>query len=104
MNEYPTEEQLETIKAWDLLEKPVSELLEYVENLWKYPDRFRLTGKRVLRLYLSTGGWSGNEDVIDALHQNFIFWSMCWVKSVRGGHFWFEIRLKSFEEKAGGIR
>ena len=67
MNEYPREDELETIKNWDLLTKPVTELLEYIRQLWEYDDRFVLTGKSVLRLYLSTGGWSGNEDLVDAL-------------------------------------
>ena len=96
MIEYPTEHELKMIKKWDLLKKPVVGLLDYVQERWKYEDRFVLTGKHVLRLYLSTGGWSGNEDIIAALRQNFIFWSMCWEKSMRGGHYWFIIKLKAF--------
>ena len=100
-NPYPRENELETIQKWDLLEKPVTELLEYVRQLWEYDDRFiltgkRLTGKRVLRLYLSTGGWSGNESIIGALQQNILFWSLCWVKSQSGGHYWFVINLSQF--------
>lgn len=98
MNEYPREAELTVIKEWDLLIKPVIGLLEYVRAIWKYEDRFVLTGKKVLRLYLSTGGWSGNESIIGALQQNFIFWSMCWVKHVRGGHYWFVIKLNQFKE------
>ncbi len=90
-NEYPREAELSRIKEWDILKKPIKELLEYILPIWKYEDRFVLTGKRVLRLYLSTGGWSGNEDIIAALKQNFLFWSLCWVKSIRGGHYWFRI-------------
>ena len=97
-NKYPREEELITIKEWDLLEKPVIGLLNYVKELWEYDDRFALTGKKVLRLYLSTGGWSGNEDIIAALQQNFLFWSMCWVKHIRGGHYWFEIKPNQFKK------
>lgn len=100
-NEYPREEELKTIQEWDLLTKPITELLEYVWELWKYDDRFVLKGKRVLRLYLSTGGWSGNESIIGALQDNFLFWSMCWEKSIRGGHYWFKIPLNLFEQKGG---
>ena len=97
MNEYPREEELKIIEEWDFLNKPaVIEFLDYVRNLWKYDDRFVLTGKRILRLYLSTGGWSGNESIINALQKNFIFWTMCWVKHQRGGHYWFCINLKQF--------
>ena len=87
---YPTEEELEKIKKWDFKD-PIG-LLNYVERLWSYPDRFVLTGKRVLRLYLSTGGWSGNESVVGALRQN-LFWYFYWQKSQRGGHYWFKIKI-----------
>lgn len=100
-SEYPREDELTVIKEWDLLEKSITDMLDYVRNLWKYNDRFRLTGKRVLRLYLSTGGWSGNESIISALKQNFIFWSMCWEKHTKGGHYWFRINLKQFSQEKG---
>lgn len=98
-NEYPREEGLKTIREWDFSVKPIAGLLEYIRQLWKYDDRFILTGKRVLRLYLSTGGWSGNEDIIIALKQNFVFWSLCWQKSTIGGHYWFRIEPKLFVNK-----
>jgi len=92
MNEYPREDELITIGTWNVTEKPVRELLNFVEGLWKWPDwGFKLTGKNVLRLELHTGGWSGNEELIGALKQNYLFWSMCWLKSTRGGHYWFKI-------------
>lgn len=96
--EYPTEAELETIREWDLLKKPVAGLVEYVRDLWWAPDwGFHLKGKRVLLLQLHTGGWSGNEDIIAALKQNVIFWMMCWRKSTVGGHFWFRIRVPLFK-------
>jgi hypothetical protein len=107
---YPSEESLEAIKKWDLIDdthKKVHALLDFVEALWEYPERFswykslyrqrykfiKSDGTpdktKYRKLYLSTGGWSGNEDIIESLRLNFIFWSMCWAKSVRGGHYWF---------------
>lgn len=86
-NPYPREEELERIKNWDLLKSSVSSLLDFVESLWEYDDRFVRTNDT---LYLSTGGWSGNEDLIIALQGNFLFWSMYWKKSERGGHYWFD--------------
>ena len=98
-NEYPRDEELKRIADWDLLVRPVQELLDYVESLWKWEDwGFKLKGKRVLRLELHTGGWSGNEDIVGALQENFIFWSMCWVQSRRGGHYKFIIPLRLFRE------
>lgn len=88
---YPTERELKRIKEWDVLSDLMG-LLRFVENLWSYPDRFILKGKRVLRLYLSTGGWSGNEDIIRALRENHSFWWIGWQKSVVGGHYWFKFK------------
>jgi len=41
---------------------------------------------------VSSGGWSGCEDVIGALGENTVFWLMCWRSSRRGGHFEFETK------------
>ena len=92
-NGYPTEEELETIKNWDLVERPVIELIEYVRERWQYVDygAFELKGKRILKLELHTCGWSGNESIIKALQDNSLFWATCWEKSTRGGHYYFKI-------------
>ncbi len=87
---YPSDQSLRTIEKWDLLKHPVSELLDFVEPLWEYSDRFI---RHHHNLYLSTGGWSGNESIIGALQHNFIFWSMYWFRSQRGGHYWFNTSM-----------
>jgi len=93
-NNYPTNKELRMIKTWDY-KKGFIELAKYVASLWSYPDRVRFyyskdfRGSRIKKLYLSTGGWSGNESIIFALQQNHIFWIFCWQKSIRGGHYWF---------------
>ena len=93
--EYPTDEQLKIISEWDTLEKPVTELIDYVRALWWMPEwGFHLKGKRVLRLELHTAGWSGNEDIIGALLSNRPFWFLYWRKSTAGGHYWFTIRIR----------
>ena len=61
---------------------------------------FELKGKNVLRLRLSSAGWSGNEDRIEALTQN-MFWTCFWEKSMRGGHHYFKINLKKFFPTGG---
>ena len=93
MEEYPTEKILEFIKTFDLIKKPASELLDYIEKIWWTPGfGFHRESKgEMINLQLSTGGWSGNEDIIKALKDNFTFWALYWVMSKRGGHYWFEI-------------
>ena len=91
--EYPSEKELKTIKEWDVLKKPVADLLEFIKSIWWTPDwGFKLKGKEVLRLELHTGGWSGNEDIIRALQDNLMFFTLYWQKTYRGGHYYFEIR------------
>ena len=90
MANYPTEDELKHIKEFDVTQKPVYELLDYVENIWEYGDwGFHRTN---LTLNLDTGGWSGNEDIIGALQRNFLFWSMYWIEHRRGGHYKFSCR------------
>lgn len=87
---YPTEEELNIVKNWDC--KDPKGLVDYIESIWWMADwGFKLTGKKVLKLELHTGGWSGNEDIIDALQNTFLWW-LYWEKSVRGGHYYFVIR------------
>lgn len=87
---YPTEDELDQIEQWDH-EDPKG-LMEFIrEDLWWEPDwGFKLTGKKVLKLALHTGGWSGNESIIGALQRN-MFWMLYWQRSDRGGHYYFRI-------------
>ena len=90
-NGYPTEETIMRIERWN--GKNVVDFVEFIKEVWHWLDwGFELKGKRVLRLELHTGGWSGNEDIICALSNN-IFWMMYWEKSTRGGHYYFKIKL-----------
>jgi len=94
---YPTDETLDTIKAWPLADG-LRELLAFVKAAWKYTDwgwgendTVNDMDRPVRRYSISTGGWSGNETLLDALRDNAIFWSLCWVQSRRGGHYLFEV-------------
>ena len=91
---YPDEVSLKEIKEWDILKHGVQGLLDLIEDNTHWKDRqIHQTGKRVIRYEYHTGGWSGNEDVIDALRHNFLFWSMFWEKTTKGGHYYFKIKL-----------
>jgi hypothetical protein len=87
--EYPTEEQLKTIREWDIIKQGVTPLVQYVMDIWHWDDYCSLEGKK---LELHTGGWSGNEEIIDALLVNEMFWMLCWRNTERGGHYKFQIK------------
>lgn len=85
---YPDEIELQRIKEW-----PATDLLglmAFVENLWWMPDwGWRKKGN----IYsISTAGWSGNESLVKAMHENWMFWTFCWQSSRRGGHYEFEVK------------
>jgi len=91
-NNYPDEQSLKEIAEWDILKQGIRGLLVLVEENTNWPDwAFSIKGKRVLRFEYHTGGWSGNEDVINALQENILFWAMYWQKSEAGGHYYFRI-------------
>jgi len=86
---YPTDEQLETITKWNDYSS-IHNLLAYVKNLWTFAERgWQQYGNTY---HIATSGWSGNEDIINAMQSNFIWWSMFWYQSNRGGHYTFSSR------------
>ena len=83
---YPYEKDLKRIETWKY---KFSILMDFVKERWKYVDiAWDQDGKK---FEISTMGWSGNEEIIDALMSNHIFWLFCWVQSTRGGHYIFEM-------------
>ena len=99
--EYPTEEYLTSLENWQWSEG-WGELMERVKAGWWQPEWgfHRPEGER--NFNLSTGGWSGNEQIISALQRNFVFWSVCWLTSRRGGHYQFELPAKKGTPEAEG--
>ena len=85
---YPTEMALFRVAKFDTVHGDIEEFLSLIQALWSYPDRFCRRGNT---LYLSTGGWSGNESVIKAMREN-IFFFIAHSKWQRGGHFWFDLK------------
>jgi len=92
---YPTQKALLEVSRYNCLEEGIKGYLDLIKNLWSYPDRFVLKDNI---LYLSTGGWSGNEDVISTMKNNF-FWFLCHIKWKKGGHYWFDIKCFNPKEK-----
>lgn len=80
---YPTKVILGQISIWPLDSKDkVIELYELLKVLFKHYGSVERVGNF---MQITTGGWSGNESVIDALQENVIFWTLYWESSHRGG-------------------
>ena len=93
MDQYPTRQDLDLVKkyggTWATGGPPINipNLLDCLKNIWWHSEYLMAHEENTLELH--TGGWSGNEDIIETLKQT-VFWDIYWLKSVRGGHHYFE--------------
>lgn len=86
---YPTDETLETIKNFEVNgDEDCEKLLQMASKVWLYPGYFT-KDESTKCWFVSTGGWSGNEDVIRALVKNHVFWALYWKQTRAGGHYIF---------------
>ena len=103
---YPTDELLDWIKDYDIIESGLEPLLEIIEDTWNWPD-WGIVRKRAydgkFSYEMHTGGWSGNESIMQSLRSNMYFY-MWWVKSTAGGHHYFRFPVESFFTKAREIQ
>lgn len=92
---YPTDDFLDTIERWDHKDG-WNELLGFAmrghiySNYWHKEEFVSNTF-----WYISTGGWSGNESIINSLSFNQMFWMCCWFSSRRGGHHIFMVKRQT---------
>jgi len=86
-NDYPSDEDLEKIKTWESWNiQDYHKFMAFIQTLWHWPDFFKRNGNTYT---LYTGGWSGNEDIIHAMHSNFIFWAMYFDENKRNSRYKF---------------
>jgi hypothetical protein len=96
---YPLPGTLDLIRMW----RPddYTGLMQFLVDTWRYDsyifhDHRRTRSHRghplEMRWHVSTGGWSGHEEIISALQENFMFWGVCWEQTRRGGHYQFLVR------------
>lgn len=87
---YPDDQEIETIAQWN---GGWHELMNYVRDRWEFCNWGWVQENldSIVMYRLSTGGWSGNESLIAAMRDNWMFWSLCWRSSNRGGAHTFEI-------------
>ncbi len=94
MTDYPTDDELQRISAWPFND-PLG-WVDFVVDAWWASDQLVTWTQR--RLYLSTGGWGDNEDIVGAMRANFVLWSVGFVSHRRGGHYVFDLtRLRSVD-------
>ena len=86
-DEYPSNEDLQKLRDWDMHDP--RGWLEYAQSLWWMPD----WGWSELEGIVSTGGWSGNEEIIDAMMeaQQGLLWHQVWQMTKRGGHYMLKL-------------
>lgn len=89
---YPTEGLLNRIRNWHYEAGGYERLLNYLPSVWRYgADYFKVPKYPQDPYIVSTGGWSGNEEIIAAMEQNRVFWSLCWKESSVGGRYVFRV-------------
>ena len=85
---YPTKKTLKLIREY-----PVHNLSDY-HNLMEIVDecveQYGLLSRANDTYVLYTCGWAGNEEVVNALMSNQLFWLQYWHLSRRGGRFVFK--------------
>lgn len=89
-----TREEMSILNTNDFFEG-----VSIIEKHWNQNyGTFDIEGKNgTVTLELTTGGWSGNEEIIDILC-NKMFWFLWWQESKRGGYYKFAYSEK-MEEK-----
>lgn len=94
---YPSDEETWTVAHWPINgSKDVIAAFEYVRQRWSYPDYWnqdrKIDNGKIARIYtFSTGGWSGNEMLVDAMQRNDFLWMLSWYSIRRGGHYEFRV-------------
>ena len=68
---YPTDEQLDSIKKWDFNDG--EGCLRYIKDLWN--THYGRCGEGNGFFVFATGGWSGNEALLSALEESLV-WSV----------------------------
>lgn len=93
---YPSEPELKQISQWqhnDLLG-----LFEFIVSIWEYAD-IGYARRKGRKFWLSTGGWSGNEEIIGALKENHVAYGLTAYSWRRGGHYVFYVPKVSSGQK-----
>lgn len=93
-DDYPDDGTLDAIRQWT---GTAGDLIDAVAGIWPSYGRatsevveHELTGEQVRQIVLVTGGWSGCESLISALHDTLL-WTLSWRESRAGGRHVLEL-------------
>jgi len=103
---YPTEGTLDIIRRWEIVTaQDAIDAMEYVGQAWSYPTHWTVErgwnddlGHPKARYVFSTGGWSGNEELVEAIEANVMLQTLGAWSWRRGGH--YEYRFREPDEAA----
>jgi hypothetical protein len=83
---YPTEYALGRIANWEICNvQDFVNLMKFIKSIWYYPEC--ITNDENNAHTLITLGWSGNEDIIEAMENNVTLQFFYWYSSERGGKY-----------------
>lgn len=72
-----------------------AELLAMAKEGWKWKAGFQSDGTPDplgnITYTLLVDGWSGHNEIIEALRRNKVFWEMCWYSTNRHGEYVFKV-------------
>lgn len=94
---YPTQAELHEIEKHDF--KDPFGWFDRVKDAWWCSNwGFTEFDDGDAKVYLiSTGGWSGNEEIISSMQANFVLWSLYWKENKAGGHYLFRVDLNHLQ-------
>ena len=99
-DEYPSGQELQALRRF---EGTARHFVDEVLRLWSYPDYATVStitddfDREVLQLRLATGGWSGNESVVQAIDAG-MFRVLWWHLSQRGGLHIYRVPVRMLDE------
>jgi hypothetical protein len=90
--DYPTDEELQKLRDWNFRDmRGWFDFAQDVGQYWPDDPPWYWAEDPPGTFHISTAGWSGNEDIIRAMQDNFICWTQTWVSHHRGGHYVFKL-------------
>jgi len=84
------------LQTLDPMKETVETMLTFIESVWCEDYGRLIIPKNIYKnryqyVIFHTGGWSHNEEIIQALRCS-MFWTLFWHQERKGGHYWLKVR------------